>query len=163
MGGLEGDNNTAQDPTLHPAARQGAVVSGLPEDTAEALSGRAGENESASTSQDTQTLAAGEEVELDIAPPLSPKLVSSLFNYLQSIPETKVLHTRGTWEKGVVITIMMDKPAPLVRMLSQMGTVQPVTTPPDRDPLPKAKIGALLSKNKGKVRRFRMSLSEGQP
>ncbi|MBN1643528.1 MAG: hypothetical protein JW856_01720 [Dehalococcoidales bacterium] len=67
--------------------------------------------------EDVPTLYAGE-VELMIAPPVNVKMVSSLYNGLNTIPEIRVLHTRGTIARGTVITIVLDKPVPLIKLLS---------------------------------------------
>jgi hypothetical protein len=68
-------------------------------------------------SEDGQGLYAGE-VELVISAPVNLKLASSLFNVLQTIPETRVINTRGNLGRGSVITVALDKPMPLISTLS---------------------------------------------
>ena len=58
------------------------------------------------------------EVELAIAKPLNPKMVSKLYNYLQTTPEIKFAHTSGSWARGTTITVVLDKPIPLISVLS---------------------------------------------
>jgi hypothetical protein len=57
-------------------------------------------------------------VDLVISAPVNLKLVSSLYNVLQTIPETKVIFTRGNLSRGSVITVALDKPMPLIETLS---------------------------------------------
>jgi len=58
------------------------------------------------------------EVELAVGKPVNPKVVSKLYNYLQVTPEIKFVHTRGSWNRGTSITITLDKPIPLISVLS---------------------------------------------
>jgi tRNA/tmRNA/rRNA uracil-C5-methylase (TrmA/RlmC/RlmD family) len=58
------------------------------------------------------------EVELTIEVPVEPTIVSGLYNYLQTTPEIKFIRTTGSWNKGSTITIVLDKPIPLVSALT---------------------------------------------
>ena len=58
------------------------------------------------------------EVELAIVKPVNPKVVSKLYNYLQVTPEIKFVRTSGSWDRGTSITITLDKPIPLISVLS---------------------------------------------
>ena len=72
---------------------------------------------------DRQALYTGE-VELVIAPPTEIKLVTKLFNYLQTIPELKVLYTRGSWDQGTTVTLAIEKPLPLINILSETPEIK---------------------------------------
>ncbi|MDP3879735.1 MAG: hypothetical protein Q8Q07_05450 [Dehalococcoidales bacterium] len=54
------------------------------------------------------------EVELIIAPSTELRLVSRLYNSLQTVPELRILYTRGSWDQGTTITIVLEKPIPLL-------------------------------------------------
>jgi F0F1-type ATP synthase membrane subunit b/b' len=58
------------------------------------------------------------EVELAIAKPVDLKMMSKLYTYLQATPEIKLVRTNGSWERGTTITITLDKPIPLISVLS---------------------------------------------
>ena len=58
---------------------------------------------------DSQELYTGE-VELVVLPPVDLKLVSRLYNYLQTVTDLKVLYTRGSWGHGTPIAVVLEKP-----------------------------------------------------
>ncbi len=68
---------------------------------------------------DTGTLYEGE-VELAIAVPVDPAAVSRLYNGLQGTSEIKVRYTRGSWERGTIITLALDRPVPLIDIISKI-------------------------------------------
>jgi len=67
--------------------------------------------------QSRQALFAGT-VELEVPAPVNLKMVLALYDGLQSISELRVLHTRGTVTRGTFITIVLEKPVPLVQILA---------------------------------------------
>lgn len=67
--------------------------------------------------EDKPTLYAGE-VELATSAPLDLKMASILYNSLQTIPELRITIIRGTISRGAIITIALDKPVPLIEILS---------------------------------------------
>lgn len=67
--------------------------------------------------EERQTLYVGK-VELSIAAPVDIKIASIIYSKLQTIPELKILLTRGTIGRGATITIELDKPTPLIETLS---------------------------------------------
>jgi len=69
------------------------------------------------TKEESQSLYTGE-VELTIAKPVNPSMVTKLYNYLQTTPEIKFVRTSGSWYRGTTITVVLDKPIPLVSVLS---------------------------------------------
>lgn len=68
------------------------------------------------TKEESQSLYTGE-VELTITKPVSPSMVSKLYNYLQTTPEIKFVRTSGSWDRGTTITVVLDKPIPLISVL----------------------------------------------
>ena len=70
-----------------------------------------------SLKEDSHSLYTGE-VELAVAKPVDLKMVSKLYNYLQVTPEIKLVHTSGSWDRGTTITVALDKPIPLISVLS---------------------------------------------
>lgn len=81
------------------------------------------EGESAPLKLDSQALYAGE-VELIIASSVELKLVSRLYNYLQTVPELRILYTRGSWDQGTTITVVLEKPIPLINIISEAPGIE---------------------------------------
>jgi len=97
------------------------------------------------------TLYAGE-VELVLGVPMSPNLVAKLYNYVQTTSEIKFVRTSGSWNRGTMITIALDKPIPLLSVLSSKLPEAEVTpVPPEKGSLPKERKG---------VRRINITLKE---
>lgn len=97
------------------------------------------------------SLYAGE-VELVLGTPVTPNLVAKLYNYLQMTPEIKFIRTSGSWNRGTTITVALDKPIPLISVISSK--------------IPEAKVtpeqlgkGDLVKERKG-VRRINIALKE---
>ena len=86
------------------------------------------------------------EVELTIEVPVEPTIVSGLYSYLQTTPEVKFVRTTGSWNKGSTITIVLDKPRPLVSEL--------VARLPGADILPDEPQKSGHAKDKGGVRKI---------
>lgn len=57
-------------------------------------------------------------VELHLPAPVMPRLVSLLYNSLQTIPELKIALTAGNIRQRVIITVVLDKPIALADILS---------------------------------------------
>jgi len=91
----------------------------------EEISGREEANSTQLKPGDSQTLYTGE-VELAIAMPVELKIVSKLYNYLQTIPDIKILRTTGSWDRGTTITVVADKPVPLISTISKVPGVEVV-------------------------------------
>jgi len=89
---------------------------------------------------ETEVLPGGEiiysgEVDVIVSPPVTAARVIALYNHLQeAVPDAKVLRTAGSWEGGTVVTIVLERPIPLVRLLSEIpglrvtpgGSSQPI-------------------------------------
>jgi len=106
--------------------------------------------------QDSKTLYTGE-VELAISVPVDLKMVSKLYSYLQTIPDIKILHTSGTWDRGTTITVVLDKPMPLISVISKIGGVEAIPELPEKDSAGKEKFSSLLGKKKGGAKRIRLT------
>ncbi len=89
---------------------------------------------------------------MTISKPVNPSMVSKLYNYLQPTPEIKFVRTSGSWDRGTTITVVLDKPIPLISVLLAK--------------LPKANItpGRIgedgFVRGKKEVRRITLSLKE---
>ena len=102
-----------------------------------------------SLKQDSHPLYTGE-VELTVAKPVDLKMVSKLYNYLQVTPEIKLARTSGSWDRGTTITVTLDKPIPLISVLSSKIPEAKVTPErPEMDGFVKGKRG---------VRRIKLAL-----
>jgi len=100
---------------------------------------------------DRQSLYAGE-VELAIGVPVVPNMMAKLYNYLQTTPEIKFVRTSGSWNRGSTITIVLDKPIPLISVISSKIPEAEVTPEqPGIDGFVKGRRG---------VRRIRIALKE---
>ena len=102
-----------------------------------------------SLKQESHSLYTGE-VELAVAKPVDLKMVAKLYNYLQVTPEIKLAHTSGSWDRGTTITVTLDKPIPLISVLSSKIPEAKVTPErPEMDGFVKGKRG---------VRRIKLAL-----
>ncbi len=77
------------------------------------------------------TLDGGErvytgEVELVLTPPISAIRVTGLYSHLQSIDELKVVRTSGSWDKGTVVTVALERPLALIKTLSDIPDIEVV-------------------------------------
>ncbi|MDD4876708.1 MAG: hypothetical protein PHQ86_06245 [Dehalococcoidales bacterium] len=110
---------------------------------------------------DDKSLFVGE-VELAIAMPVELKMVSKLYNYLQTIPDLKILRTTGSWDRGTTITVVLEKPLPLVNSLKNMPEVQVIVGLTQSNSSMKGALSS-LSKTGGKVvKRLKLTLREPQ-
>ncbi len=125
------------------------------------LEERAGreETESALLGQDSQTLYTGE-VELAIPTPVDPKMVSKLYNQLQAIPELRILYTRGSWDRGTTITVVLDKPASLISIISKIPGVEATPELPEKESLLKGTSSSLLGTKRKGAKRIKLALKE---
>ena len=105
-----------------------------------------------SLKRDSQSLYTGQ-VELTIDVPVDPNIVSKLYNYLQTTPEIKFVRTSGSWNRGTTITVALDKPIPLISVLSSKIPEAEVTPEqPGKDGFVKDRRG---------VRRVNLTLKQG--
>jgi len=117
--------------------------------------------DSAQLKQDSQALYAGE-VELAVAIPVDLKVMSKLYNHLQTMPELKILHTRGSWDRGTTITVVLDKPLPLIDIISKIPGTEATPEVSQKDDLVKGTSSSLLRGSKKGVKRIKLTLKEVQ-
>ncbi len=117
------------------------------------------ETDSARLKQDDQTLYTGE-VELTIAAPVELELVSKLYNYLQTVPELRILYTRGSWDKGTTMTVVLEKSMPLISILSETPGVKVIPELLGQGGLETGK-SSLPMRGEGKgIKRIKLDLKE---
>jgi len=110
---------------------------------------------------DNQTLYVGE-VELAIAIPVELRAVSRFYNYLQTIPDIKILRTTGSWDRGTTITVVADKPTPLISSISEIPDVEVIAEVPQKDDLVKGTSRSRLRAEGKGVKRIKLTLKEVQ-
>jgi len=108
---------------------------------------------------DSQDLYAGQ-VELIVASPVELKLVSRLYNYLQTVPELRILYTRGSWDQGTTITIVLDKPLPLIDIILKTPGVEVTPELVEKDALVRGKSSSLLRGGEKRAKSIRLVLKE---
>ena len=106
---------------------------------------------------DSKALYAGE-VELAVTVPVDLKLVSKLYNGLQTIPELRILHTIGSVNQGTIITVVLDKPMPLAKLIaSKVPGIAVIPELPEKDASVKERSDLVLGKRQTGVRRLRLT------
>jgi len=111
--------------------------------------------------EDSQTLYTGE-VELAIAMPVELKMVSKLYNYLQTIPDIKILRTTGSWDRGTTITVVADKPVPLISRISAIPDVEVTPELLQGDNLAKGVSSSLRKAGAKGAKRIKLTLKEAR-
>ena len=96
------------------------------------------------------------DVELAVTVPVDPVAVSRLYNKLQSTPDMKILYTSGSWDKGTVITVSLEKPLPLLGIISNISGVDVKRVGGDNNRGEKA--SSLLNSNKSPAGRINLAL-----
>jgi len=94
----------------------------LPERRFPEKGSRKGKDKSVSPILDNKELYAGE-VEFAIDPQVELQLLSKLYDYLMTLPEMRVLYTQGSWEAGTTITVAIEQPIPLMKLISEIPGV----------------------------------------
>ena len=107
--------------------------------------------------EDSQTHYVGE-VDLAISIPVELKMVSKFYNYLQTIPDIKILRTTGSWDRGTIITVVADKPTPLISTILEIPDVTVIPTLSQDDSSEKGKSNLRL-KGRGKEVKTRVELT----
>jgi len=101
------------------------------------------------------------EVELVIPTSVELKLVAKFYNYLQTMPELKILHTSGSWDQGTTITVVLERPVPLIRLISKVPGVEVTPEQLEKDDVATGKSSLLLRGGEKKVRgRIKLVLKE---
>lgn len=106
---------------------------------------------------DKQTMYS-ENVELAVNIPIEPAALSRFYNNLEMTPEIKVLYTSGSWERGTIITVSLEKPIPLLEIITNIqGLDVSVLEPQQRDNSKRSTVN-LLGNNKKKITRIDLFL-----
>ena len=121
--------------------------------------GDKGEPRPAPPKLDSQAVYSGE-VELIMASPVELKLVSRLYNYLQTVPELRILYTRGSWDQGTTITVVLDKPMPLIGLISETPGVEVIPELLEKDSVVTGKSGPLSRGAERGVLSIKLNLKE---
>ncbi|MFC1988842.1 hypothetical protein ACFLVJ_03315, partial [Chloroflexota bacterium] len=108
---------------------------------------------------DNEALYTGE-IELAITVPINPVAISKLYNYLQATPDMKILYTRGSWDRGTSITVSLDKPLPLIGIISRISGIKITPVLPQDDNLMKGTSNSLLGANRREISRIDLTLNE---
>ncbi len=108
---------------------------------------------------DSQAIYTGE-VELLIASPVELQLMAKLFNYLQTVPELKILSTRGSWDQGTTITVVPDKPMPILDIISKTPDVAITAETLEKDELPLGRGSTILRSDKRRAKRIKLFLKQ---
>ena len=108
---------------------------------------------------DRQGLYTGE-VELLIVPPVELKLVSRLYNYLQTVPELRILYTRGSWDQGTTIIVVLENPLPLINIILATPDVKVTPELLDKEGAAAGKSSSLLRGGGQKVQKIMLTLKE---
>ncbi|MBI2288692.1 MAG: hypothetical protein HYU83_06945 [Chloroflexi bacterium] len=107
---------------------------------------------------DSQALYSGE-VELTIASSAELSLVSRVYNYLQSVPELRILYTRGSWDQGTTITVVLEQPMHLIDVLLKTPGVAVIPELLVQDARAAGKSGP-LPRSEGNIKRMKLVLRE---
>ncbi len=106
---------------------------------------------------DSEALYTGE-VELIIGTPVELKAVSRLYDHLQKIPELRILYTRGSWDRGTTISVVLEKPMPLINILSETPDVEVTAKLPEKDSVATGRTTPLLRGGDKIVKRIELIL-----
>jgi hypothetical protein len=98
---------------------------------------------------------------MSVEVPVNLVAVSKLYNYLQSTPDLKVLYTKGSWDKATTIMISMDKPMPIIDMISKIPGIKVTARTSHSDSEIKGAQASLLGTKKDEITRISLVLSEG--
>jgi len=108
---------------------------------------------------DSQALYTGE-VELVMSAPVELKLVSRLYNYLKTVPELKILYTKGSWDRGTTITVVLERSMPLISLISETPGVKVTAEMPGKGGSAAGKASPLLRGGEKVVGRIQLALKE---
>ena len=76
------------------------------------------------TSEVENSMAYTGEVELIFPSPVDASIVAQVCNSLEANPELKIVRTVGSWEQGNFITVSLERPLPLIGILSEMAAIK---------------------------------------
>ena len=103
-----------------------------------------------------------DEVELAIAAPVDLKMVSGLYDSLQTIRELRILRSSGSANRGTIITVVLESPMPLISVISsKMPGVEATPELPGNNSFVRGEWNSLPGKEKKETRRIKLTLKEG--
>ncbi|MFC2067287.1 hypothetical protein ACFLUO_09650 [Chloroflexota bacterium] len=118
------------------------------------------EAETAQTTPSEQydkTLYNGE-VQLILDVPVNMKMVSELYDSLQTTRELRILYSTGSPNRGIAINIRVEKPIPLINLIaSKLLGVKVTPDMPGRDNHESGRISSILDKRKSGIPRIRLT------
>lgn len=103
------------------------------------------------------------EIELAVSAPVELKLITNLYNYLQTVPELRILYTRGSWDQGTTITVVLEKPMPLISILSQAPGFEVIPEVRGKEGPSPALPSTLQRGPERRVPRMNLALKEARP
>ena len=80
-----------------------------------------------------------------------------------TIPEIKILHTRGSWDRDTTITVVLDKPIPLISIISETPGVEVTPELLEKDSLATRKPSSPPIGEKKGAKGIKLILEEAQP
>ena len=101
------------------------------------------------------------DVEMSVEVPVNLVAVSKLYNYLQSTPDLKVLYTKGSWDKATTIMISIEKPLPIIDMISRIPGINVVAKTSHSESEIKGASASLLGTKKDEIKKISLNLTEG--
>lgn len=110
--------------------------------------------------EDSDPLYYGE-VELFIAMPVDLKIVAKLDEYLETMSEIKVLYSGGSMARGTTMVVKLDKPMPLISMLSKIPDIQVIPEFPQKGALME-RSPLMLKTRTLALKRIKISAKEAQ-
>ncbi len=120
-------NGAGGNPEINPAP-EGGKPSLKKEETAESEANVEGsaENDSDAIGNTQEVISPDEplfsgEAKLVISQPVRMDTLLKLYNYLQTLPDIKLVYTSGAKDTEVAIMISVDKPTSISKLLSGMG------------------------------------------
>jgi len=112
--------------------------------------------------QDSQTINYSDEVELAIDAPVDLKMVSKLYEILQTIPDLRILYTSGSVNRGTIITIVLERPMPLTSVISsKIPEIEAIPELHRNSHSVQGKWNSLLGNGKKGIRRITLTLKKG--
>ncbi|MFC1874530.1 hypothetical protein ACFLYX_04435, partial [Chloroflexota bacterium] len=100
------------------------------------------------------------EIEMIMDSTVELKLVSQFYNYLQKVPELRVLYTRGSWDQGTTIAVVLEKPMPLIKVLTEVPGMAITPQPYDKSGSSAGISGSMLGGGEKMTGRLKLLIKE---
>lgn len=98
------------------------------------------------------------EVQLIVDVPVNMKMVSELYDSLQTIRELRILYSTGSPNRGIAINIRIEKPIPLIDMIaSKLPGVEATPEIPGRGGHESGNLSSILNRKKNGVNKIRLT------